>query len=184
MGNKEFMIETERLMIRPLEKNDYEQWFLGFSQRYPSLHHHDDGRPSNLEASNKAWFEDWVTGFELAQLEDRFYQLGVFRKSDGAHVGKIEVYTILRMDYDWGMLGYSIHNQHWRKGYGSEAVQAALLLCKQQLNYHRIELHILPDNTPSIKLAEKVGFKHECTRRQFSKEYDAWHDYEIYYQNL
>ena len=96
--------------------NCHQQW----------AHHHDDGRPSNLEASNKAWFEDWVTGFELAQLEDRFYQLGVFRKSDGAHVGKIEVYTILRMDYDWGMLGYSIHNQHWRKGYGSEAVQAAL----------------------------------------------------------
>lgn len=93
------------------------------------------------------------------------------------------MFTILRMDYQWAMIGYSIHNQHWGNGYATEAVLAAKQLFFDQLEFHRIELHINTDNHLSVKVAEKTGFQYECTRKSFSYEEGEWKDFLIYYQN-
>lgn len=111
------------------------------------------------------------------------YILGVFRKEDGVNLGKVELITILRMDYQWAMMGYSIHNQFWKNGYGVESVRAAASLFFSELDFHRIELHINTDNEPSQKLAERAGFTFECTREQFSFENDKWTNFHIYFQN-
>ncbi|TKH08549.1 GNAT family acetyltransferase, partial [Bacillus wiedmannii] len=35
-------IETERLMIRPFQNDDYESWFDGFHKRLPSQYKYDN----------------------------------------------------------------------------------------------------------------------------------------------
>ena len=111
------------------------------------------------------------------------YNFGIFRKEDEVNVGKIELHKILRMDYQWAMMGYSIHNQFWEKGYGSESVLAATEWFFNTKDLHRIELHINVDNKPSIKLAEKTGFLFACLRKEFSLEAEGWSDLLIYYKN-
>ena len=85
----------------------------------------------------REWFIDWIKGFQETAEKDDVYILGIFRKEDGANLGNIEVIKILRQDYDWGMMGYSIHNQFFRQGYGKESVQAATELFFTELNFHR-----------------------------------------------
>lgn len=176
-------VETKRLILRPYRKEDYRMWYEGFNQRLPSQYKYDDGRPSNLSTCTEKWFADWVEGFNKSAENDHMYVLGIFRKEDGVNVGKVELITILRMDYQWAMLGYSIHNQFWKKGYGRESVIAATKAFFSQLNFHRIELHINPDNEPSINLAKHAGFSFECVRKEFSLEDGQWTDYAIYYKN-
>ncbi|CAI8715039.1 Short-chain dehydrogenase [Bacillus sp. IT-79MI2] len=65
--------------------------------------------------STKEWFTEWIRGFDESAKWDDMYVLGVFCKEDGANVGKVELITILRIDYQWAMMGYSIHNQYWKK---------------------------------------------------------------------
>lgn len=36
--------QTERLVIRPLTKQDYENWFNEFNNRYPSQNRHNQGK--------------------------------------------------------------------------------------------------------------------------------------------
>ncbi|MFJ5769801.1 GNAT family N-acetyltransferase [Psychrobacillus sp. NPDC093180] len=175
-------IETERLIIRPFQKEDYSNWYEGFNNRLPSQYKYDDGY-TDMTTSTKDWFIQWIEGFHQAAAKDEMYILGVFRKEDGVNVGKVELITILRMDYQWAMLGYSIHNQFWKKGYGVESVKAATKVFFTELNFHRIELHINIDNEPSKKLAEKAEYSLECKREQFSFENDQWTDFLIYYQN-
>ncbi|WP_223701809.1 GNAT family N-acetyltransferase [Sutcliffiella deserti] len=176
-------IETDRLIIRPFQPDDYHNWYNGFENRLPSQYKYDDGRPSNLASSTEEWFINWIQGFEKSAEKDEMYNLGIFRKRDGANVGKVELITILRMDYQWAMMGYSIHNQYWKNGYGTEGVQAATEALYSILGFHRIELHIKPDNHPSLKLAEKAGFIFECERKAFSLENEGWSDFLIYYKN-
>jgi RimJ/RimL family protein N-acetyltransferase len=176
-------IETERLIIRPFKKDDYLNWYTQFDNRLPSQYPYDDGRPSNMSSSTEDWFSNWITGFDHSAKNDEMYILGIFRKEDGVNVGKIELITILRMDYQWAMMGYSIHNQFWKKGYGTESVLAATEAFFSTLDFHRIELHINVDNTPSIKLAEKAGYIFECKRKEFSFENEKWTDFLIYYKN-
>ncbi|ASS69338.1 GNAT family N-acetyltransferase [Paenibacillus sp. RU4T] len=71
----------------------------------------------------------------------------------------------------------------WRKGYGSEAVRAALELGFGPLGYHRIEAHINVDNIASIRLAKSVGMEFECMRKGFIHEFGEWTDNLVYYKN-
>ena len=175
-------IETNRLLIRSYIKGDYENWLKEHMGRKPAQNLYDNGY-KDMSLSTEKWFVEWISHFHERALKDEMYVLGVFRKEDGVHVGKIELFRVLRMDYQWAMMGYSIHNQYWRNGYGLESVVAAKNMFYKKLGFHRIELHINTDNHPSIQLAKKAEFQFECTRRGFSYEDEKWQDLLIYYQN-
>ena len=68
-------------------------------------------------------------------------------------------------------------------GNGKEAVNTALNLAFEKINYHRIEAHINLNNIASIKLAESVGMVYECTRKGFLYEDEKWTDQFVYYKN-
>lgn len=178
----EVVSETERLLIRPLKKADYENWLNEFENRYPSQHRHDKGKIDMSECTQE-WFKNLVDKHQELALTDTAHVFGVFRKEDGTHLGMVDFSTIARDDFQWGRIGYSIHNQYWRKGYGKEAVKEALNIAFNYLKFHRIEAHINLDNAASCNLAESVGMKYECTRKGFIFEFGGWTDNLIYYKN-
>ena len=51
--------ETDRLVIRPLEKGDYTTWLTEFENRLPSQHKYDEGK-IDMSICTKEWFEDLV----------------------------------------------------------------------------------------------------------------------------
>lgn len=183
MERTNLVIETDRLIIRPYTSSDYKNWYTGYDSRLPSQYKYDDGRPSDMPKSTEEWFTEWINGFYEAAVKDDTYVFGIFRKEDGVNVGKLEISTILRKDYQWAMMGYSVHNQFWKNGYATESVLKATELFFKHLGYHRIELHINVDNQPSIQLAERTGFHFECVRKEFSYEDGKWRDFVIYYKN-
>lgn len=172
--------ETERLIIRPLQEADYENWLNEFRKRYPSKHRHDQGRLDMSECTAE-WFENLVYKHQELAVKDIAYVFGVFRKSDGIHLGTVDLSTLARDNFCWGRIGYSIHNQYWRNGYGKEAVKEVLYIAFNQLKFHRIETHINVDNSASIKLAESVGMEFEVIRKGFIFEFGEWTDNIIYY---
>lgn len=182
-GDTNLIIETERLIIRPYRKADYMNWYTQYDNRLPSQSKYDDGRPSNMLESTREWFVEWINGFHESAAKDETYVFGIFRKEDDVNVGKLEISTILRREYQWAMMGYSIHNQFWKSGYATESVLKATESFFANLGFHRIELHINVDNYPSIRLAERTGFHFECIRSKFSYENDQWTDFRIYYKN-
>jgi [ribosomal protein S5]-alanine N-acetyltransferase len=105
---------------------------------------------------------------------------GIFDRNTGKHFGNIDLSTIKRENCQWAVIGYEIHNQHWRKGVGREAVRAALIAGFDSLSYHRIEAVINVDNYAFIALAESVGMQKECIRRGFLYENEQWVDQLIY----
>jgi len=55
---------------------------------------------------------------------------------------------------------------YWSKGFGSEATQLMVDYAFKTLNLNRIQLHVCAENTPAIKIYERVGFKKEGVLRQ------------------
>ena len=182
MKTFDLFTETERLVLRPLIKDDYSIWLEGFESRYPSRHHHDPGKMDMSECTQE-WFYDLVDRHQQLAIEDAAHIFGVYRKGDGAHLGMVDFSTLAREDFQWGRIGYIIHNQHWRNGYGKEAVTAALDMAFKQLAFHRMEAHINLDNTASIQLAESAGMAFECIRKGFIYENDKWIDHLVYFKN-
>jgi [ribosomal protein S5]-alanine N-acetyltransferase len=174
--------ETDRLIIRPLEERDFVNWLTAFTNRLPSQHRHDKGKMDMSECTEE-WFQNLVKKHQDLAKEDDAYVFGVFLKKDGKHVGNIDFSTLQRHDFQWGRIGYSIHNQFWRNGYAKEAIKEALQMAFRYLNYHRVEAHINLDNSASYRLAEKVGMTYECTRKGFIYEFGEWTDNLVYYIN-
>ncbi|MBA4537795.1 GNAT family N-acetyltransferase [Bacillus aquiflavi] len=174
--------ETERLTLRPLRNQDYERWLEGFSKRLPSQYKYDGNKIDLTEWTQKK-FNNMVTKHRELADRDEAYVFSVFRKSDQKYIGKVEFCTIMREEFQWGLLGYMIHNQYWKNGYGTEAVKEGIRMAFQNLGYHRIEAHINLDNTPSTRLAERVGLIYECTRKDFIYEFGDWTDNLVYYMN-
>jgi [ribosomal protein S5]-alanine N-acetyltransferase len=180
--NFTYIAETERLVIRPLEKEDYLNWLTQFENRLPSKHKYDEGK-IDMSICTKEWFYNLVEKHQQLAVDDKVYVFGIFRKVDKAHIGSIDFSTIMRDEFQWARFGYTIHNQFWRSGYGKESVKATLKLAFEKLNYHRIEAHINVDNIPSIQLAKSVGMEFECVRKGFIYEGEEWTDHLIYYIN-
>ena len=172
-------LSTERLIIRPLQPSDYEAWYAGFINRLPNQRKHDAGF-IDLEGCDLEWFIKLCQRHQELALTDQVYIFGIFLQKTNQHLGNIDISTIRRKENQWANLGYVIHNQHQRQGYGVEAVGKALTAGFEELNYHRIEAAINLDNEPSIALAKSVGMKKECVRLGFYYENEQWVDRFIY----
>ncbi|CAM3933644.1 N-acetyltransferase [Staphylococcus xylosus] len=172
---------TQRLIIRPLEENDYESWLRGFVNRKPSQYKHDKGQLDMSDAT-EPWFAALVTRHQEAIKSDDLYIFGIFDKAHN-HLGMLNIKNLSRGNFQWAEIGYFIHNQHWHQGFAYEALTELIKQCRDTLKFHRVEAHINIDNPRSVNLIEKVGFQYECVRKGFIFENGQWTDHYVYYLN-
>ncbi len=74
-------------------------------------------------------------------------------------------------------IGYKIDHNYQHLGLGTAMLKLAKEDILKDLNIHRVQIHILPDNTASIKLAEKSGFRFEGQEYSLAKINHEWHDH-------
>lgn len=165
--------------IRPLNRLDYNNWLDSFLQRQPAKHPYDEGAIDMSECTPE-WFDALIMRQQKLAETDDTYVFGIFRNSDGKHLGAIDFTTLLREEFQWARVGYTIHNQYWRKGYGKDAMTVALAIGQKELGYHRIEAHINLDNLPSQQLAKSIGMECEGIRKGFIFEHGEWVDHIVY----
>jgi RimJ/RimL family protein N-acetyltransferase len=90
-------------------------------------------------------------------LDDSWFQLGIYLHS-GELIGDFGLHFINRQN---GIceIGYTINPHHQRNGYGKEAALGVLGYLFDVMKKHEIIASIDPDNEPSKKMLEGMGFK-------------------------
>lgn len=66
--------------------------------------------------------------------------------------------------------------ERWRKGCGTEVVQLLLSEAFEQLNLHKVVWWTFAENSASLGLARKMGFREECRVRDSVFFDNKWHD--------
>ncbi|NET48282.1 MAG: hypothetical protein F6K09_06060, partial [Merismopedia sp. SIO2A8] len=84
--------ETERLVLRPIEPDDYHTWYTAMVERRPRQHNYDDDLV-NLDGLDAAWFATVCEDHREYALHDQCYNWSVFHKQTGQHLGKIDLST-------------------------------------------------------------------------------------------
>lgn len=157
-------IETERLKFRLLSSLDASDLLIFFS---------DDKAMRYLPAQKDVdGVREWLS---LVQESYRLFGYGpwaLVRKSSGQFIG----YCGLYQQEDVGgsdevELLYGILRQHWHKGYASEAAIAVMNFAINQLKIKRLISLIEPENTASIRVAEKTGMKLERKISRWGRAY-------------
>ena len=77
-------------------------------------------------------------------------------------------------------LGYRVTPASWGKGIATEAASALLSFGFNTLNLHRVLTGCSTENAASIRVIEKLNFRHEGTSLSSFPIEDRWTDYHHY----
>ena len=169
----DFMILTERLIIRLLETNDATDMFNYRS--LPDIYRYQSWQPKHIDEVEKFIKENNIEHFNIA---DKWVQLAVCLKDSGKLIGDIGIHFL--EDTEQIELGYTIAPMFQGFGYAIEAVRAVLDYLFKEESKHRVIASLDPDNERSIKLLDKLGFRKEAHFIKSYRNQDSWSDDCVY----
>ncbi|WP_042169417.1 GNAT family N-acetyltransferase [Paenibacillus gorillae] len=123
--------------------------------------------------------QEIVSGIE-AMANDQSYTFGIFLQATDELIGRAALTGIARGPFQNAYLGYFVDQQHNGKGYATAAVSLCVEKAFNELGLHRVQAGVMPRNTPSIRVLEKAGFRHEGLAQQYLKINGAWEDHALF----
>ncbi|WP_250448260.1 GNAT family N-acetyltransferase [Actinotalea sp. C106] len=98
----------------------------------------------------------------------------------GELVGQLTVSTIVRGSLCSGSIGYWISEHVAGRGITPTAVALAVDHCLGPVGLHRVEINIRPENTPSLRVVEKLGLRDEGVRERYLHIQGQWRDHRTF----
>lgn len=173
-----FALDGEAVRLRPPRMADYTAWSelrrisRAFLQPWEPTWPQDDlGR-----AAFRRRLSIYARDLDLGQG----YAFFVFRKSDEALVGGVNLRDVRRGVAQSGALGYWVGEPYARQGYTVDAVRAVARFAFGRLGLHRLDAACLPENQGSRRLLLKAGFEAEGRARAYLKIDGRWADHLLF----
>ncbi|MBQ8201721.1 MAG: GNAT family N-acetyltransferase [Clostridia bacterium] len=142
------VLETERLILRPLTTDDAEAEFVWLSD--PVVNRY---MPYNLY-TNVADVVKWLETAVAAEDELHF---GFVRKSDGLLIGAGSIGPKGRHAPDVWEFGYNLRRDAWNQGYATEATRAMIDLAHRTYGIRVFTASHAIANPASGRVMEKCG---------------------------
>ena len=163
--------------LRPLRRRDQDTWMA-------------------LRAQNAAWLEPWDATSPIPVSGPR-PSFGTFVRTLSAQaragvtlpfavdhagrlVGQLTVSSIIYGSLRSASIGYWVSEHVAGLGITPTAVALATDHCFDALGLHRVEINIRPENGPSLRVVEKLGFRDEGVRERFLYIQDRWCDHRTF----
>jgi ribosomal-protein-alanine N-acetyltransferase len=127
------------------------------------------GQRLELELDQRAWAAGTAFAFAVLAMDE-----------DDRIIGRVALANVVRGPWQNATLGYWIDREAGRRGHASRAVRLALTYAFEHAGLHRVQPAIIPRNAASLRVAEKVGFRHEGRALRYLKINGVWEDHEIY----
>ena len=170
------VLEHGDVRLRPLRLRDSRAW-------------------RRLRSENADWLTPWEATSPTPDVPLRSFAQMVRSLSRQARAGRMLPFAV---DYDdrlagqitvsgimWGSLrsaqvGYWVDRS--RAGLGIIPTALALVTdhCLFEMGLHRIEVNIRPENTASLRVVEKLGFRDEGVRHRYLHIDGGWRDHRTF----
>jgi len=93
-------------------------------------------------------------------------------------VGSIGLSAIARGPFQNALLGYALDGELQGQGLMQEGLSAVIAHAfSAEINLHRIQANVRPDNLRSLRVLERLGFEREGFARDYLYIHDKWHDH-------
>lgn len=128
-------------------------------------------------ASPPADARSYAAYLDRARRED-FAAFLIVRREDCAVLGSINISQIFRFAFQSAYLGYWIGAPHRGRGYMTEGLALVVTHAFRRLRLHRLEANIQPQNEPSRRVVQRLGFRLEGYSPRYLKVGGRWRDHE------
>lgn len=155
------VLETERLILRPLDERDVGDVFLYASN--PNLSRHTLFNMHETLDDSLFFVRDYLLS-RYANAEPD--PLGIVLRADTLRsvIGGIGCHWISRTDSVME-LGYALAEPYWGRGLIAEAGRALIDFVFREYAVERVQARVFDGNSASGRVAEKIGMKLEGTLR-------------------
>lgn len=144
--------ESERLIYRKFCKEDFPILFSWVNNTENMKY-----REGPLDESQARDYLNWLISNTDAE-NITHCEYAVVRKLDNRLIGSAALMHLP----DKPEIGWTLHRDYWRQGYGTEMGKAMLQLGFDVLNLHRIIAVCNAENVGSYKLMERIGMRREA----------------------
>ncbi|KAA9085487.1 GNAT family N-acetyltransferase [Microbacterium radiodurans] len=141
--------------------------------------------------SNRSWLSRWEAtspdgpvSFDMRLGIRRLLQqyrdggsIPFVMEYNGEVAGQLNVWGIARGSLSSATIGYWVSERFAGRGITPTAVALATDLCFTEMRLHRMEICIRPENTASLRIVEKLGFRYEGLRRRYIHIDGDWRDH-------
>lgn len=160
------MIQTERLLLRPPRLDDAADLAVAYSDP-ETVRYLGDGSTITLAEVEEA-IAHWITRWD----ENGLGLCAIERREDGRVLGRAgflvwdtavwEPTTFAEAGERAQVeIGWMLAREHWGHGYATEAARALRDWAIAERGLTRLVSLIRPGNEPSIRVAERIGERHE-----------------------
>ena len=166
--NEKPVIETERLLLRTMNKNDVadlKEWMSDVS-----LYEYWGKRPSKSEFYPELQFQK-------IRKPTKSFHWGIVHKKDNKVIGELWVYLI--ENNRMAKVACRISRAYQGNHFMEEALRSVVDFCFQKTELQRLWADVHIRNHASYKTLEKVGFKREGHIRE-GKMVNTYCDYYLY----
>ncbi len=168
-------IRGEGVYLRPAEMRDYGPWAeLRQASREFLAPWEPTWPPDDLTRSS---FRRRLRRHQEELDRDEAYPFLLFQQGNDRLLGGLTLGQVRRGVAQAATLGYWMGAPHAGKGFMARAVRATAGFAFATLRLHRIEAACLPENTPSIRLLEGIGFRREGFARSYLRINGDWRDH-------
>jgi ribosomal-protein-alanine N-acetyltransferase len=102
------------------------------------------------------------------------------RENEGRIIGRVALGGVLRGAFQNAYMGYWIDLEHQGRGLMTEAVRATTLFAFRAAALHRVQAAVMPRNTSSQRVLEKVGYRREGMAQRYLCIAGAWEDHVVF----
>ncbi len=169
------ILTTERLILREVVVDDAAD--LVTLRGDPEVQRYDEDAELIADVAAAArLIEEMAAWYQSGEA----ITWGVTLRGEGRVIGLFALYFWERRYYA-GSIGYDLAKAYWRQGIATEAGCAVVACGFNTLHLHRINADARMENTASIRLLTRLGFKHEGVRRECVLDPDgSWQNWGIF----
>jgi len=150
-----FLIETERLVIRPWQPDDRPAFTAVMS--HPEVTQYVHGGKPYTETEVDQWFER-----QARQLAEHGMCMGALVERSTNRLAGLSGVQPLGSTTDLE-IGWILARETWGRGFATEAGAACMRYVLETLNRPRVVAIIDPENAPSKRVAARLGMTYEAT---------------------
>jgi RimJ/RimL family protein N-acetyltransferase len=149
--------ESERLIIRPISINDKESIFAYRAD--PENNKYQSLIPKTVDD-----VADFINKSSIEMdVQGTWFQFVIIEQLNNQLIGDIGIHFLENdSENKQVQIGYTLDRRYHRNGYATEALSVIINYLMTKLKKHRIVASIDPNNTASIKLIERLGFRKEA----------------------
>lgn len=163
------VLSTKRLNLIEIKEEHVPSIYSIFSNEEVTKYYGMSPFTSTEQAA--AIIQSFANGFE----QKRSMRWGIVWKETGELVGTVGLNN-LSISSKRTKIGYELLPSRWRKGIVSEAVEAIINYCFDELNLYRIGAVTFPQNEASYTLLLKLGFEKEGVLKGYLFQDNKSHD--------